>query len=88
MGLWWNSKAGKGFSMDAVGLVASAATRSLQEGQGQAGLTVRILRDEIQNDKDLVAQVVSGSQQISSQIYNGHGQVVPAPAGANVDAKT
>ena len=39
----------------------------------------------MKDEKELVGQILGSGQQIAAQVYNGHGQVVPTPAGANID---
>ncbi len=71
--------------MDIGGVVEAAMVRPLVDVQ--QGIAVRVLRDEMDNQKELISQIVNGPQQVASQIYDGHGQIVPAPAGGSVNAR-
>ncbi|HTX98816.1 MAG TPA: hypothetical protein VMG09_02215 [Bacteroidota bacterium] len=53
----------------------------------QQGIAVRVLKDQMNEQKDLVSQIVTGPQQVPSQVYDGHGQIVPTPAGSSVDTR-
>jgi hypothetical protein len=69
--------------MDIGGVVQATVAQSVE--QAQSGLATRMMSEMMHDEKDMVSQILSGGQQISSQVYNGHGQVVPTPAGANID---
>jgi hypothetical protein len=67
------------------GMLMAAASQPLQSAQPE--ITLRVLKSVMESEKDLVTQILNVPGQISSQVYNGHGQVVPTPAGSNVDAR-
>lgn len=69
--------------MDIGGVIESSAARAA--ANVQPGAAIQDVRDDMQKSKELVAEILSSGQQISSQVYDGHGQVVPTPAGSNVD---
>jgi hypothetical protein len=71
--------------MDIGGVVEAGMARPNIDVQQVIAL--RVVRDQMEEQKDLVAQVVNGPQQVASQVYDGHGQVVPTPAGSSVDAR-
>jgi hypothetical protein len=70
-------------AMDIGSVVQASVTQSVQ--QVQSGTAIKVMADEMHDEKDLVSQIIGGGQQIASQLYNGHGQVVPTSEGANVD---
>ncbi len=71
--------------MDIGGVIEAGMVRPLVDVQ--QAIAVRVLKNEMDNQKELISQVVTGPQQVSSQIYNGHGEIVPTPAGTSVDAR-
>ena len=71
--------------MDIGGVIESAAARPLVDVQ--QGIALRVMKDQMSEQKDLVAEIINGPEQIASQIYNGHGQIVPTPSGSSVDAR-
>ncbi len=72
-------------TMDIGGVVEAGMARPLMDVQQV--ITLRVARDQMEEQKDLVAQIVNGPDQVASQVYNGHGQVVPTPAGSSVDMR-
>ncbi len=71
--------------MDIGGVIEAGMVRPLVDVQ--QGIALRVLKGEMDNQKELVAQIVTGPQQVASQVYNGHGQIVPTPAGSSVDTR-
>lgn len=71
--------------MDAGGVIEAGMARPLMDVQ--QGIAVRVLKDQMEEQKELVAQIVNGPEQVASQVYNSHGQVVPTPAGTSVDTR-
>jgi hypothetical protein len=66
-------------------MVMAAASQPLQSPQPE--IAMRVMKSVMESEQDLVAQILNVPGQISSQVYNGHGQVIPTPAGSNVDMK-
>lgn len=71
--------------MDVAAAVESAALQAI--GGSQQSSAVRVLRNEMQEQKELVSEIINGPQQVASQIYNSHGQVIPTPSGSSVDMR-
>ena len=69
--------------MDIGGVAQASVARSVEQSQG--GIAIKVMSEQMQEDRELVGQILSGGQQIAAQVYNGHGQVVPTPAGASID---
>ena len=67
-----------------IGSVVSA-TVAQSVDQTQSSIATKVMKEQMRSEQELVGELLGSGQQISSQVYNGHGQVVPTPAGANVD---
>lgn len=71
--------------MDAGGVIEAGMARPLMDVK--QAIAVKVLKEEMEEQKKLVSQIVNGPDQVASQVYNSHGEVVPTPAGTSVDAR-
>ena len=63
----------------------SAAAQIRPIGSVQEQIAVKVINDQMDNDKELVSELIERPQQVSAQVYNSHGQVTPSPSGTSVD---
>ena len=69
----------------AVASVLSAAAQIRPIGSVQEEIAVKVINDQKNSDKELVSELMERPEQISAQVYNSHGQVIPSPSGSSVD---
>jgi hypothetical protein len=69
--------------MDIGSVVQASVAQSVE--QAQSSTAIKVMSQQMKDEKELVGQILGSGQQIAAQVYNGHGQVVPTPAGANID---
>jgi hypothetical protein len=69
-----------------VSTIQSAAMSAVQGGGTQGAIAMKVLKDTLDQAREMVRPMIDASLSASNIVYNTHGRVVPpATAGAGVD---
>jgi hypothetical protein len=69
----------------AVASALSAGAQIRPIGSVQEEIALKVINEQKNSDKELVAELMERPQQIPAQVYNSNGQVIPSPSGSSVD---